>query len=344
MFSIWTNRYRDPLQHSPSSPITSSTHSSSHEIKHCEIPNSLKSPSSTAHVDLIHSTPSTPSSSSSINDPHQPHDQQDLLRELSHDTDDNDSSSSSQHTLNHDTCEKARKAGKYLQLLLHCQRCNGECNNPVLCKHAKLLYGHSSRCKFTQCPIVGCPQTKKLLQHFTYCRWARKNARLCGNEIKECLMCSYIGYDDTHSLPIGSHSRRSPDDHHHLDQLPVSPETTTLEEQEEESESERKQHQQEHDQQRQNGGGNDVFEVPLPPKRLRVNHSMTGQHHYIHHIQHLSRPRHSNQQEREKGVEEEEEDENEDCHSPSPSPGRKRSVSHAPNFNQLTRSTRTGSI
>ena len=94
--------------------------------------------------------------------------------------------------------EKARKAGKYLQLLIHSQECKGvDCPNAAMCRNLKLLLNHCVNCKsMNPCPISGCQQTKTLLHHLTICRWERKNARLYGTPIKECMICHFMNGDD----------------------------------------------------------------------------------------------------------------------------------------------------
>ena len=97
--------------------------------------------------------------------------------------------------------EKARKAGKYLQLLMHSQECKGvDCPDATMCRNAKLLMNHCVSCKSTNpCPIAGCQQTKTLLNHLTICRWERKNARLYGVPMKECMICHFMNGDDESS-------------------------------------------------------------------------------------------------------------------------------------------------
>jgi hypothetical protein len=86
--------------------------------------------------------------------------------------------------------EKARKAGKYLKLIVHCQRCNGNCNT-LICKSTRLLLNHCAPCQQRdKCPIKGCFQTKKLLCHMIACRFERQSALKSGVEPKECLICS----------------------------------------------------------------------------------------------------------------------------------------------------------
>lgn len=100
--------------------------------------------------------------------------------------------------------EKARKAGKYLQLLLHSQECRSgtDCPNSALCKSVKLLMNHCEKCQNKEsCPIAGCLQTKTLLEHLTICRWERKNARLYGTPPKECLICYFMENGDASKPP-----------------------------------------------------------------------------------------------------------------------------------------------
>jgi len=94
--------------------------------------------------------------------------------------------------------DKARKAGKYLKLLVHCQTCRGSCNTAI-CKSTRLLLNHCAPCqKRESCPIKGCFQTKKLLCHMIACRFERKNAKKTGGS-KECLICAALddGNNDT---------------------------------------------------------------------------------------------------------------------------------------------------
>lgn len=98
--------------------------------------------------------------------------------------------------------DKARKAGKYLQLLMHSQECNNiDCPNATMCRNAKLLMNHCFSCKSSNelCPIAGCRQTKTLLNHLTICRWERKNARLYGTPLKECMICYFMENSDAKS-------------------------------------------------------------------------------------------------------------------------------------------------
>jgi hypothetical protein len=95
--------------------------------------------------------------------------------------------------------DKARKAGKYLQLLMHSQECKAiDCPNATICKNVKLLMNHCASCKASNdtCPIPGCRQTKTLLNHLTICRWERKNARLYGTPLKECMICYFMENSD----------------------------------------------------------------------------------------------------------------------------------------------------
>ena len=125
--------------------------------------------------------------------------------------------------------DKARKAAKYLKLILHCQvsippwpviqirhqppvislllffnfsshffcffykqRCNGKCKT-LVCKNTRLLLNHCAPClNREKCHIKGCFQTKKLLCHMIACRFERKQAKKAGIEPKYCNICSAV--------------------------------------------------------------------------------------------------------------------------------------------------------
>ena len=109
--------------------------------------------------------------------------------------------------------EKARKAAKYLKLIVHCQvcivcwplisflqilsniyllfhsfsqRCNGKCNT-LICNKTRLLLNHCAPCQNRdKCPIKGCFQTKKLLCHMIACKFERKQAKKPAKVPREC--------------------------------------------------------------------------------------------------------------------------------------------------------------
>lgn len=321
--TLWSNRIAFNAPPSPSSPATplspsSSSHSSSsHDFKHPTPSSPSPSPSSST-IDLDHHTIKDHHPTPTLQTPQSPPPPPSTPPPTPPPSSPSSSSDDPQH---HQTLEKARKAGKYLQLLLHCQRCYGECNNPVMCKHAKLLCAHSSRCSFNanQCPIAGCHQTKRLLQHYTLCRWERKNAKLSGgNEIKECLMCSFVEMSHQDHHPHRSHSP------HSQSPLPSSPQDIQREN------SHRNPNFSPQQQQRFNHSLDTIphdheFAIPLPPKRLRASYDpppLNNQHY-----------------------DEEREGEEEDDEISRLQQTRYRSVSHAPDHLGLTsRSTRTGSI
>mmetsp|Transcript_9556 Transcript_9556/g.14382 ORF Transcript_9556/g.14382 Transcript_9556/m.14382 type:complete len:188 (+) Transcript_9556:136-699(+) len=108
-----------------------------------------------------------------------------------------------------DKIEKARKAGRYLRLMVHSLECRGDCSNPAICKKAKLLYQHCIACNAKQnCPIDGCFQTKKLLHHVTLCRWERQ--RNGGSAAKECLICSTMDEQNADRSHSGASVNRFP--------------------------------------------------------------------------------------------------------------------------------------
>lgn len=139
--------------------------------------------------------------------------------------------------------EKARKAAKYLKLIVHCQvcivcwplisflqilsniyllfhsfsqRCNGKCNT-LICKKTRLLLNHCAPCQNRdKCPIKGCFQTKKLLCHMIACKFERKQAKQSGNVPKECHICSAVE-NNTVDDPQDSLSPDSSGREHSLD-------------------------------------------------------------------------------------------------------------------------------
>mmetsp|Transcript_17966 Transcript_17966/g.30058 ORF Transcript_17966/g.30058 Transcript_17966/m.30058 type:complete len:247 (+) Transcript_17966:20-760(+) len=113
---------------------------------------------------------------------------------------------------NEEKRDKARKAAKYLKLIVHCQRCNGKCNT-IICKKTRLLLNHCAPCqKREKCPIKGCFQTKKLLCHMIACKIDRKQAKESGIVPKECNICSAVenNIDDD---PQDNHSPDSGREH-----------------------------------------------------------------------------------------------------------------------------------
>lgn len=230
-----------------------------------------------------------------------------------------------------DKIYKAKKAGKYLKLLLHCQQCSDDCNNPIMCKHAKLLYNHTCKCTLNECPISGCLQTKKLLKHFTLCRWERKNALLGGQQIKECLMCSFIGYDD--------HFEQSAEQ---IDQLSFN--------------QVQNQNQNQNNNSNNNNNNNNIHNNNLNINHNNNNdninnHNINNKNHKLNHIHHPENnefpiPLPPKRLRAEVNNNQQEESNSMNTTLPSSSlVGRCRSISHAPeSFNFTNRSARTASI
>ncbi len=83
--------------------------------------------------------------------------------------------------------EKARKAGKYLKLIKHCQECKGNCHIPQ-CSNTKQLLQHCIPCADKSCAVPGCLQTNLIIKHSLICKLERKRSSEYGTP-KLCLIC-----------------------------------------------------------------------------------------------------------------------------------------------------------
>lgn len=104
--------------------------------------------------------------------------------------------------------EKSLKAATILRKIFHAQSCRGECGDSKCFQTSHSLSHMETGCTSQDCSFPGCNTIRKLLGHYKNCCRNNYVARITGQKINHCLICSLAAPSITPSTVLESEHPR----------------------------------------------------------------------------------------------------------------------------------------
>lgn len=103
---------------------------------------------------------------------------------------------------------KAKQAAEYIKVMQISMSCAGKCGKRR-CRRMFALMEHCSACDSNVCDVVGCNQSKLLLNHVKTCNEIKDNAESsdlssCKDNKQKCLICGFLNSVGDYDICVNS--------------------------------------------------------------------------------------------------------------------------------------------